>query len=263
MTVSLYVPGNRPDRFDKALAAGADEIIIDLEDSVPEAAKAAARADAASWLRSHSDAPAWVRVNNRPDLIAPDLEMAAPLAPLGVVMPKADHESCDLVGVQLLALVESARGVLDLPDLAANAGIRRLALGEADLCADLGIEPSPDNRELWAIRSQMVTVSAANGLDAPTGPVFTDLNDLDRLRESSEELRRQGFGGRSAIHPSQLEVIADVFAPTAAESVWARAVISAYEDAGADSGGVAVVDGEFVDAAVVRRARRLLAKESR
>ncbi len=254
---TLYVPGDRPDRFDKAAASGADAIIIDLEDAVRESAKVEARRNAGAWLDANPEARAWVRVNNRPDVLADDLAMARDCAPLGIVMPKADAESCDQDGVAVLALVESAAGVADVDEIAALPAVVRVAVGEADLCADLGLDPSDDAREMWPVRSRVVVASAAAGLPGPTGPVFTNLDDPDGLRTTSEALRRQGFTGRSAIHPDQVPIINEVFSPSDEEVAWATSVVAAHEASG---GGGAVVDGEFFDAAVVRRARSILAR---
>ncbi len=260
MRTTLYVPGDRPDRFGKALASGADAIIIDLEDAVAEPAKADARSHAAAWLADNQHAPAWVRVNNRPDLLPDDLAMALEFAPLGVVMPKAEPQFCDLDGKAVVALVESASGVQSLNEIANVPAVQQLAIGEADLAADLGMDPSPGEPELWAIRSQVVVASAAAGLAAPTGPVWTALDDSEGLATSSNALRRQGFGGRPAIHPAQVPIINDVFTPSASELAHAQAVIAAYETAQDSDSGVAVVNGEFVDLAVVRRSRNVLAR---
>ncbi len=143
-----------------------------------------------------------------------------------------------------------------LDEIAALPNVVRLAIGEADLAADLGMSPSPDGREFAPIRSSMVVASARFGLLAPTGPVPTDLDDDEALRLTSEELQRQGFGGRSVIHPKQVSIVNAAFAPSAAEVEWANKVLAA-----ATEGGAAVaVDGEFVDAAVLRRAHAILGR---
>ena len=264
---TLYVPGDRPDRFDKALMSGADAIICDLEDAVAEVAKATARAAVDQWLRANPGVPAWVRINNRPDLVDDDTELVRSLAAdgvgfAGVVVPKADAAACsgDFGGSPVTALIESAVGVAQIYEIAAVPEVERLALGEADLAADLGMEPSPDALEMWPIRTRVVVASAGAGLEAPCGPVFTNLDDDTGLAATSESLRRHGFGGRAVIHPKQVAAVNAAFSPSDDEISRAEAVVAAFEEVSADGRAVAVVDGEFVDEAVMRWARAVLAR---
>ncbi len=264
---SLYVPGDTPERFDKALASGADTVICDLEDAVAEAAKAAARESVASWLRANSGAPVWVRVNNRPDLLDTDAAMVRSLVadgigPAGVVVPKADPAACaaDFGGCPVMALIESAVGVAEIYEIAAVAGVVRLGLGEADLAADMGMQPSPDGLEMWPIRTRVVVASVGRGLDAPCGPVHLDLYDDEGLIATSESLRRHGFGGRSVIHPKQVAAVNAAFTPSEDEIARAEAVVAAFEAAAAEGREVAVLDGQFIDAPVLRQARSVLAR---
>lgn len=267
---TLYVPGDRPDRFAKALGSGADAIICDLEDAVAESAKETARDAVSDWLRANSGAAAWVRVNNRPDLLDDDAAMVCSLVAdgvdfAGVVVPKADRTVCavDFAGSPVMALIESAVGVRDIYETAANPAVVRLALGEADLAADMCMEPSADALEMWPIRTRVVVASAGSGLEAPCGPVATDLNDHDALVASSESLRRHGFGGRSVIHPAQVEAVNAAFTPSADAIAHAEAVVAAYEAAAGEGRAALIVDGKFIDAAVVRQARAVLARVPR
>ena len=259
LRTSLYVPGDRPERFDKALHSGADSVIIDLEDAVADAAKPHAREHAVDWLRSNPGTPAWVRVNNRSDLLSVDLDAISPVSGLGVVIPKADLAACAQASLPVVALIETSVGVVQAREIAALPNVVRLALGEADLAADLGIEPSVDHREFVAIRSEIVVASAAAMIAAPAGPVFTDLEDDDGLAVSSDQLRRQGFGGRSILHPKQVGVVHRAFAPPAERVAWARRILDTFRSAQSEGRAVVIVDGEFVDAAVARRAEAILA----
>ena len=264
---TLYVPGDRPDRFDKALRSGADAIICDLEDAVAEVTKATAREAVGDWLRANPGVSAWVRINNRPDLVDDDAALVRSLVSdgvgfAGVVVPKADAVACsaDFGGCPVMALIESAVGVAQIYEIAAVPAVVRLALGEADLAADLGMEPSPDALEMWPIRTRVVVASAGAGLEAPCGPVFTNLDDDAGLVGTSESLRRHGFGGRSVIHPKQVAAVNTAFTPSDDEIARAEAVVAAFEDAIADGRAVAVIDGEFIDEAVMRWARAVLAR---
>ena len=264
---TLYVPGDRPDRFDKALASGADAIICDLEDAVAETAKSTARDAVEGWLRANPGVPAWVRVNNRPDLLNSDAAMVRSLVAdgvgfAGVVMPKATPETCavDLGGRPVLALIESAVGVAEIYEIAALPGVVRLALGEIDLAADMGMELSVDALEMWPVRTRVVVASVGKGLGAPVGPVFTDLDDDAGLAATSESLRRHGFGGRSVIHPKQVATVNAAFTPTDEQVSWAEAILTAFEEATTEGKAVAVLDGEFIDPAVIRLAQSVLAR---
>ncbi len=267
---TLYVPGDRPDRFDKALGSGADAIICDLEDAVAETAKSDARNAVRDWLRANSEAPAWIRVNNRPDLLDDDAAMVRSLVAdgvsfAGVVVPKADTAACtaDFGNSPVMALIESAVGVAEIYEIAAMPAVVRLALGEADLAADMCMEPSADVLEMWPIRTRVVVASAGSGLSSPCGPVPTSLDDHEALVASSESLRRHGFGGRSVIHPSQVQPVNEVFTPSAEAIAHAEEVVAAHEAAVAEGRGALILNGEFVDAAVVRQAQAVLARVPR
>jgi len=163
--------------------------------------------------------------------------------------------------MQIAALVETARGLLALNEIATGPRVAHLALGEADLAADLGMDPSPDGRELASIRSAVVVASAAADINPPIGPVDTDPTNLDHLGETSLALRRMGYGGRAAIHPDQIPVINSSFMPNDDERRSALDTVARFEAA---NGGVTrASDGSLIDAAVVRRARLLLESAER
>lgn len=260
MTTSyLYVPGTRPDRFDKAVASGAGCVILDLEDAVPHPEKTAAREHVATWLRGHPAAPVCVRINGGA-LLEDDLRAVTEAGARLVSLPKASVDECMRAGsisdVDVIALCETADGILRARDIAACHNVVRLAIGEADLGAELAIEPSEDGREMWPMRAQVILASAAERLDPPIAPIWTDFQDLVALRASTVALRRAGFGARAAIHPAQVAVINEVFTPTKDEIEKARKLIDLFDAAG----GAACVDenGRMVDEAIVRTARRTL-----
>ncbi|MEU6537052.1 CoA ester lyase [Streptomyces sp. NPDC047000] len=271
MRSALYVPGDRPEMLAKALDRGADGIIVDLEDGVAPDAKDQARATAAQWLAGlpaagRSPRPEiWVRINPGPPGLADARAVALPQV-TGLIVAKTETAG-DLAAVAsalraapwiaLCPLLESAAALLSAPLLARGPRVTRMQLGEADLCADTGIEPGPDGTELLWARSQLVLACAAAGLERPLAPVSTDFRDLGALRASTAALRRLGFGGRACIHPAQLPVVNEVFTPSAAEVERARALVERFEKAGE---GVVLDDaGRMVDEAVVRGARRVLA----
>jgi citrate lyase subunit beta/citryl-CoA lyase len=279
----LYVPGDRPAIMAKAVARGADALILDLEDAVPAAAKESARAGVAAFLAPRPAAgraaPAlWVRINPGEHGLA-DLdtvlcaavsgicvaktESAAEVAEVAATVDRLERERGIPTGsIRVSPLIESAAAVLAAPEIAAAPRVTRLQVGEADLCADLGVEPGADERELLWVRSRMVLVSAAAGIEPPVGPVSTDFADPSALRASTHALRRLGYRGRACIHPAQLAVVNEAFTPSAQEVARAREVLAGYEAALAAGTGVFVdAQGRMVDLAVVRNARRTLAAE--
>jgi citrate lyase subunit beta/citryl-CoA lyase len=262
----LYVPGNRPRMLAAALRRGADALIVDLEDAVPPAEKEPARHMVAEWLRwIPADAPVWVRVNAGEAGLDDARTVLAP-ALRGLVVAKASPEQLTALAalldehdpratVGLVPLLETPRAVLAAPAIAAAPRVTRLQIGEADLSAELGIDPG--DQELLLVRSAVVLASAAAGIEPPAAAVTTDFRDLDELRRSTLALKRLGFHGRACIHPAQIPVVHEVFTPAADEIAAARDLIDRFEAAG---GGVCLdAHGRMIDLAVVRQARRVLA----
>ena len=254
----LYVPADRPEMLAKSADRGADALIVDLEDAVAPSRKVEARRALSDFLPGPAET--WVRVNNHPDLLADDVAASAGAA--GIVLAKAEPATLaqvvSITSLPLTPLIETAVGLLAAEEMASVTGVERLAIGEADLSAELGVTPGDDGVELLYARSKLVVASAAAGIDAPTGPVFTDFRDADGLGRSTEALARLGFGSRPAIHPAQVEVINEAFTPTPEQLVAARELIEAFEEALAAGAGAAASDGVMFDAAVVRQARRVL-----
>ncbi len=253
----LFAPGHNTKLLGKVFEAGADAVILDLEDAVPPEHKAEARRLVAETLKSN---PAWVRVNAaRTEECAADLDAVAEHA-FGIRVPKAESaEDVQWVadrapGKPLLCAIETARGVLAAEGIARVPSVRALAVGGVDLRNDLSI--GDGELETVYVRSHIVVVSRAVGLEPPIDSVYPQLDNEDGLRREAELARRLGFFGKSAIHPRQIPILHEVFTPSEEELEWARRVISAFEE----SGGAAVQlpDGEFVDLPVEQRARRLL-----
>lgn len=264
----LYVPGNRPEKLAKAALRGADALILDLEDAVPPEEKDGARRAVVEWLCGPAvpgGPEIWVRVNSGP-LLADDVRPLVRIERLaGVYLPKvASRDDVMALGIRLhdsalgiVPLIETAAAVLDAAAIASAPRIAHVALGEADLGAELGIDASPDGREWSSIRTQVVLASAAAGIDPPVGPVSTDFADLDALRASTHALRRMGFGGRAAIHPAQVAIINEVFTPSEDEVRAAKELIAALEAAGGATTGP---DGRMIDEPVIKAARLVLAR---
>ena len=253
----LFAPGHNTKLLRKVFEAGADAVILDLEDAVPPEHKDDARRLVAEVLPLH---PAWVRVNAaRTAVCEADLEAVAEHA-AGIRVPKAESAE-DVqwvaeraVGKPLLCAIETARGVLAAREIAEVPSVHCLALGGVDLRRDLNI--GEGELETLYVRSHLVVISRAVGLEPPIDSVYPRLGDEDGLRREAHFARRLGFFGKSAIHPRQIPVLHHVFTPSEDEIAWADRVLAAFE---ASSGAaVQLPDGEFVDLPVAQRARRLL-----
>jgi citrate lyase subunit beta/citryl-CoA lyase len=248
--VALYVPGSRPDRFDKAADTGAD-VILDLEDSVAVADKDAARAAVVAWLPG---SPALVQVRvNAPGSAALRADLEALPTDVALRVPKVESP-VDLDGLRdrrVHALIETALGVENAFLIAQTPGVVSIALGEADLAAELGLDG--EDAFDW-VRSRLVVAARAAGLPPPLMSAYAALADLDGLAASCRRGRRLGLRGRTAIHPRQVPVIRTAFAPTADELAWASAVLAALQSTGVAT----LADGSMVDAAMERQARALL-----
>lgn len=254
----LFVPGSRPDRFDKALAAGADAVILDLEDAVAPTDKERARGAIASWLAPHRAVILRINGADTP-WFRDDLALCGRAGVAAVMLPKAEHAE-DIATVMaagataVLPLIESAAGMAALPAIAGAAGVQRLTFGSIDFQVDLGMRDALED-ELLVFRSQLVLASRLAGLPPPIDGVSTAIDETDRLRDDVLRARRLGFGGKLCIHPRQVECINRHFAPSKAERAWARRVL----DAAAKSNGTAIaVDGRMVDKPVVLRAQTIL-----
>ncbi len=255
-TTYLFVPGDRPDRFDKAVASGAGLVVLDLEDAVAPEAKGAAREHVGRWLAAGGRAA--VRINAAEQVARDDVAALASW-PVPVMVPKAEDPAA-LVALRddlhqettLIALVETAAGVLAAPTIAAAQGVSRLVLGTYDLAAQLGVDP--DDRDAMAgARHALVLASAAAGLAPPVDGVTGAVDDPEMLQSDLDHAIRLGFGGKLCIHPRQVAPAAAAFRPSAEQVAWARRVVAV-----AAGGGAVQLDGAMVDKPVVDRAHRVL-----
>lgn len=263
----LFVPGSRPERFDKAVATGVDMVCIDLEDACLPGEKEAARAAALSYLQSYQGKPELViRINSvRTVYGLKDLSALADsndLPPLTLMLPKtgsaADVEIVDglLSGVDmnLIALVETSRGIEAASEIAvASPRLSGLMLGGADLSAELRADLSWD--PMLFARSKLAMAASINQLDLIDVP-YLDVNNPEGLADESKRVRSLGFTCKAAIHPAQVAPINAAFTPTGTEVERARKVLNAFAECG---GGALLVDGKLVDRPVLLAAQRIVA----
>lgn len=266
----LFVPATRPERFAKALASGADAVIIDLEDAVAPADKAAARQALQPTMLALDPAQRsrlLVRINaagtpwHAGDLAALREWVAHGLG--AVMVPKAESVAglADVAAAAgpcaLLPLIESVAGLDAANALAASPQVLRLAFGHLDFQADAGLACGVDESELVPVRLALVLASRRAALPAPVDGISPGAQDTAQLASDAARGRRGGFGGKLCIHPAQVAVVNAAFTPSAAELDWAQRVVAGFAAAG---GGVFSLDGRMVDAPVLLLAQRTLAQ---
>lgn len=251
----LFVPGARPDRFHKAAAAGADVVVLDLEDAVAPEGKDEARGAVAEWL--DAGGRAMVRINGADTpWFADDLAMVR-ARDVVVMLPKAATPwpvELATTDVPVVALVETAAGMLTAATVATSPNVVRLAFGSVDFATELGMEHT-DREALAPARATLALASRAAGLPGPVDGVTTAVRDEELLVSDCRHGLSRGFGAKLCIHPAQVGPAAAALRPDEASLRWARAVVEA-----AGGGAVAVLDGALVDKPVVDRARSILAR---
>ncbi|WP_396118633.1 HpcH/HpaI aldolase/citrate lyase family protein [Dietzia sp. B32] len=282
----LFVPADSERKLSKAAGTLADALIIDLEDSVSESRKALGRELSTSYLssreRAASDPEMWIRINplSSPHALH-DLAAVVPVSPAGIVLPKIDGPE-DLAtvsnhldalevafdveqgSIRLLPVVtETPRAALHLSALANNPGGKRVygfTWGAEDLSTTVGASTNLGPDGAWAntyqfARSQMLLAAATAGVQ-PVETLYSDITDTEGLRESTRAARAEGFTGRIAIHPGQVDAINEAFTPSVGEIDYAQRVVAAF--ASEDTGTVAL-EGKMLDAPHLRQAQKILA----
>jgi citrate lyase subunit beta/citryl-CoA lyase len=221
----LFVPGDRPESF--TADHGADTVVIDLADAIDAGAKDATRASVRDWLHTVPKTTVWIRINpgelghlDVHAVVGPGVSgvcvagsaSASQLAALATVLAEAEEAHRLPIGsVAVTPVLETAAAVLGAAEIARAPRVGRLQLSEVTLRDELGVEPGPDERELWWARSMVVLASAAAGIEAPVAPMSVDGMALDELRVSTDALRRMGFRGRACVDPAHIPVVNEVF----------------------------------------------------
>ena len=271
----LYLPGNTPRFFINAGLYKSDAIILDLEDSVASDEKDAARVMVRNALRAVDfyGAERIVRINagamGLDDVRAtaphgvqayllPKVEEADEVRTVSVLLDGLQQSGDTTYPVQLIPIIESAKGVLNASEIAsASPLVAALAIGLEDYTTDIGAQRSADGREsLWA-RSQIVNAARAAGIQ-PLASIYSDVDDSEGFVRWVREAKQMGFDGVGCLHPRQVAPAHAAFAPSTAEVERARRIVAAFDEAKAGGQGVVSVDGKMVDAPIVERAQRVL-----
>ena len=256
----LFVPGNRPERFDKALASGADAVILDLEDAVSPDDKDTARREIARWIATRPPERVVVRINDAATpWFAADLELLFQSGIRLAMLPKTEAPAqVDAVRAALprdglvLPLIETARGVSNVDAIARAGAVQRLVFGTLDYGVDLDL--SGDERGLIYPSARIAIASRCADLAPPVAGVTPSIDDEAKLLSDLAFARALGFGAKLCIHPKQVAAVRDALRPTAAEVEWARRVLAAAEQ----GQGVVQVDGKMVDRPVLLKAQHIL-----
>lgn len=275
----LFAPGNHARRVEKCLTLGADAVILDLEDAVANAEKAATRSVVVEALQRPRRCQGYVRVNSLgtqwshgdfvavvatgvDGIIVPKVESAGDLQTAEWLLGALERErGLPEGGIDLIPIIETAAGFSNLASIARAARrTRRLSFGAGDFTLDVGITWSRDETELLSYRNAFVVESRAAGLEPPLDTVWVSLKDPEGFQRSVQRAKDLGFQGKLCIHPDQVPVVNDCFRPTDAELAHARKVLTAFAQAERDGLAAIQVDGQFVDYPIVYRAQRLIAR---
>jgi citrate lyase subunit beta/citryl-CoA lyase len=278
---ALFVPGNRPDRVDKAVSTAADAVIIDLEDAVPHALKAETRPLVHEKLLQHADHNIMVRVNGlETEFIDADLDELAVKELAHIIIPKIERPAhlreanrrlteieekreIPLGSISIIALIESALGVENafriVSEKTEPARLFTVAFGSADFALDMGIEITKSGEEIAYPRARLALACRAAQIKPPLDtPFMIDLNDHEALEADANRAKQFGFQGKLCIHPRQVEICNRIFSPTKEEIEYAQKVVQAFGEAESSGTAAIQVDGKFVDYPVVERSKRIL-----
>ena len=281
LRTALFVPGNRPDRVDKAVKTGADAVIIDLEDAVVLTEKEASRSKVRDKILEHAERKIIVRVNsldspffkgdlaevitgNLACLMVPKVESAAHVREINENLLKVEKEKGMVPGaISIIPLIESAGAVQNIFQIVTEktepSRIYCVAFGSADYTLDMGIEITREGAELSYPRSRIAVASRAARIEPPLDtPFMMDLKDMEALKVDAGRAKQLGFQGKLCIHPNQIEPCHAIFSPTREEMLYAERVVQVFEEAEKEGSAALLLDGKFIDYPVVERARRIL-----
>jgi citrate lyase subunit beta/citryl-CoA lyase len=275
----LFAPGNHPRKVEKVFDAGADAVILDLEDAVAISEKPATRAVVVEALLKPRKCRGYVRVNALDtEFCFEDIEAIIAKDVDGIVLPKveraADLQMVDWMmtglekrkglpvgGIDLLPIIETGKGITDVRAIAGAdiERMKRLSFGAGDYTRDMGMEWTLGEAELAPYQAEVVIASRINELEPPLDTVFIHIKETEAFATSCERVKNMGFQGKLCIHPGQIAIANAAFTPTAQEAAFARKVISEFAKAEAEGSASIQIDGYFVDYPIVVKAERIVA----
>ena len=278
---ALFVPGNRPDRVDKAVRTAADAVIIDLEDAVPYSQKKETRPVVREKILEYPERPVFVRTNAldteffEEDLdavvveglaciIVPKVETAAQIQEINQSLLKVEKNKEIRPGsISIIPLIESALAVENVFQIVSQRTdpqrLFTVAFGAADLALDMGFTVTKTGEELVYPRARIAIACRAARVEPPLDtPFMIDLKDREALEADTKRARQLGFQGKLCIHPNQIDICNRLFSPTKGDIEYAQKAIQAFDAAEADGTAAIQVEGEFIDYPMVERSRRIL-----
>lgn len=275
----LFTPGNKEELANKGWKYNPDYIILDLEDAVAFSEKATAR-KVVRKVTSESDRKWAVRINdlsteywftdvttvlnnNIDILMVPKVESPEQVIMLDNVLTSLERERGMDHSVRLIVLIETSKGLVNMESIACSSSrIHSMALGAVDLANELGITPGPDNSIINYAKAKLVIASSMAGISQPYDTVSTNFKDLDALKKECISAKENGFSGKHAIHPAQIQVIREVFSPSEKELEGARLIVKEYEKAMSEGKGAIKIEGEMIDYPVYLKAKKLVDQEN-
>jgi citrate lyase subunit beta/citryl-CoA lyase len=278
---ALFVPGNRPERIEKAFGTEADVIIVDLEDAVPFSEKESCRSRARERIAQYADRMKLVRVNPLGSpYVEGDLEEVVIKGVNGIMLPKVEgpddmREIHDLLcrieekrglatgSIMVFPLIESAVAVRDIHEIVSEKSrperLYTVAFGAADFTRDLGTDMTPEGNELSYARSRISIACRAAGIAPPIDtPYMLDIKDIGALISDAQRAKELGFQGKLVIHPMQIEPCNRIFSPTPQKVEEAKRIVRAFEEAEAAGVGAIQLDGKFVDYPILKRSKDIV-----
>ena len=274
----LFTPGNHARRVEKAFTVGADAVILDLEDAVAVAEKAATRQLVVKALQPPRACRAYARINSIDSAFCfDDLEALVDPRLDGIVLPKVERAADILAvdwalanfekraklnpgGIDIMPIIETAQGLANARDIAAcGSRLKRLSFGAGDYTRDLDLQWTFAEDEIAAARAELVLASRLAKLEPPIDTVFIHIKEHEHFARSARRGREFGFQGKLCIHPDQVPASNTAYSPSAEEAAWARKIVQSFQAAEAEGLASIQVDGYFVDYPIVEKARRVIA----
>lgn len=278
----LFAPANHPRKVEKVFAAGADAIILDLEDACAASEKEESRAVAVQALKAPRSCLGYVRVNAADTqwcfrdldgvigswldgIVIPKIERPEDLVLVDWMMAQFERErGLPIGGIDLMPIIETGAGLHAIDAIVgASTRIKRVSFGAGDFTRDMGLKWSADEAELAYTRSRLVLASRVGGLEPPIDTVHIDLADEESLEQSIATGVKFGFQGKLLIHPKQVERTNQAYMPSPAEIARAQKIVDAFNAAEADGSASIQVDGYFIDYPILEKAERVLALAAR
>jgi citrate lyase subunit beta / citryl-CoA lyase len=258
----LFVPANRTERFEKALATDADAVIIDLEDAVPVELKTSARHELAQWLNNHPEHQMMIRVNaSQTEWFQADIELAKYPNVSAIVLPKTESNiEIDTVlqirKIDIFPLIETPLGFANVRSIANTQHVVALMFGSIDFQLEMNMNGG--YLELLSFRNEIVLASQLAKIQAPIDGVTVDFKDEDLVQFETLQAKNLGFSGKLCIHPNQVPIINQTFKATQQEVDWANQVMQTVEAA---QGQAVSLNGKMIDLPVILKAQKILAQE--